>query len=116
MMFGIDYFLFYIPSFDTSCPVSAFVPKKLIANPQDVDLWCKVNGELRQTGNTKDMIFSIPYLVSYISQYFTLEPYDVILTGTPAGVGPVQPGDCIEGGLSNGKSDIVNFSFQVQDK
>jgi len=96
--------------FDTSCPVSAFVPKALIPNPQNVDLWCKVNGELKQNGNTKDMIFSIPFLISYISQYFTLEPNDVILTGTPAGVGPVGPGDRIEGGLS----DIVSISFQVQ--
>ena len=50
--------------FDTSCPVSAFIPKDSIPNPQDIDLWLKVNGEMRQDGNTKDMIFDIPTLIS----------------------------------------------------
>ena len=67
---------------------------------------------MKQKGNTKDMIFSIPHLVSFISQYFTLEPYDVILTGTPAGVGPVKAGDTIQGGLN----EIVKFDFNVQNK
>jgi len=98
--------------FDTSCPVSTFVPKDSIPNPDNLELWCKVNGELRQKGNTRDMIFSIPFLLSYISQHFTLEPYDVILTGTPSGVGPVKPGDSIQGGLS----DIVKMEFKVENK
>jgi len=98
--------------FDTSCPVSTFIPKSSVPDPHAIELWCKVNGNLKQSGNTKDMIFSIPHLVSYISDYFTLEPYDVILTGTPAGVGPVGFGDKIEGGLSN----LVNINFKVQNK
>jgi len=99
-------------SFDTSCPVSPFIPKSSIPDPQNVELWCKVNGALKQRGNTKDMIFTIPYLISYISQYFRLEPYDVILTGTPAGVSAVKAGDSIEGGLG----DVVQFNFDVKQR
>jgi 2-keto-4-pentenoate hydratase/2-oxohepta-3-ene-1,7-dioic acid hydratase in catechol pathway len=55
-----------------------------------------VNGETRQDGRTRDVIFDIPFLVSYISEAFTLLPGDVILTGTPAGVGLVEPGDRVE--------------------
>jgi len=95
--------------FDTSCPVSKFIPKEAIPDPHDIELWCKVNGVLKQKGNTNDMIFRIPYLISYISQYFTLEPNDVILTGTPAGVSGVNAGDVIQGGLSN----LVEFEFKV---
>lgn len=67
---------------------------------------------MKQNGNTKDMIFKIPYLISYISQYFTLEPNDVILTGTPAGVSGVKIGDVIQGGLG----ELVKFEFKVQQK
>ena len=99
-------------SFDTSCPVSQFIPKSSIPDPHNVELWCKVNGALKQSGNTKDMIFTIPYLISYISQYFRLEPYDVILTGTPAGVSAVKEGDVIEGGLG----DVVKINFGVKTR
>jgi 2-keto-4-pentenoate hydratase/2-oxohepta-3-ene-1,7-dioic acid hydratase in catechol pathway len=58
-----------------------------IADVQHLDLWLKVNGELVQTGNTSDMIFGIREVVSYVSQFMTLLPGDVISTGTPAGVG-----------------------------
>ena len=57
--------------FDTSLPVSAFIPATSIPDPHDVKLLCKVNGEMRQDGNTKDMIFNVPTLISFISQYFT---------------------------------------------
>ncbi|KAK7485873.1 hypothetical protein BaRGS_00022868 [Batillaria attramentaria] len=95
--------------FDTSCPVSSFIPKDKVPNPQNIQLWLKVNGATKQDGNTKDMIFSIPTLVAYISQFFTLEPGDVILTGTPSGVGPTNPGDTIQCGLS----DVVTMQFTV---
>jgi len=83
--------------FDTSLPVSGLIPATAIADPQNVDLACSVNGEERQKGNTRDMIFSVPTLLSYISQYFTLEEGDLVLTGTPSGVGPVKHGDVITG-------------------
>lgn len=96
--------------FDTSCPVSEFIPKDKIADPQNVDLWLKVNGEMRQTGNTKDMIFPIPFLVNWISHRFTLDVGDVILTGTPSGVGPVKDGDVIDCGLG----DLAKMTFNVK--
>lgn len=95
--------------FDTSCPVSDFIDKSKLSDPSNLQIWLKVNGQKKQDGNTKDMIFSLQYLVSYISNYFTLEEGDVILTGTPEGVGPVNPGDNIECGLA----DIVSMSFSV---
>ncbi|KAJ8036558.1 Acylpyruvase FAHD1, mitochondrial [Holothuria leucospilota] len=88
--------------FDTSCPISDFIPKDAIKNPQDVHLWLRVNEEtqLRQDGNTRDMIFKIPTIISYISKYMTLEEGDLILTGTPSGVGAVNSGDTITAGLA----------------
>ena len=95
--------------FDTSCPVSDFIVKDKIPDPQAVDLWLKVNGKMRQEGNTKNMIFSIAFLVSWLSRHFTLERGDVILTGTPSGVGPVKVGDVIECGLGT----VAKMSFPV---
>jgi 2-keto-4-pentenoate hydratase/2-oxohepta-3-ene-1,7-dioic acid hydratase in catechol pathway len=79
--------------FDTACPLSAFVPAEQIADPQELRITLSVNGEPRQDGSTALMIHRIPELVSYISSIFTLLPGDLILTGTPAGVGPVKSGD-----------------------
>ncbi|ODM90695.1 Acylpyruvase FAHD1, mitochondrial [Orchesella cincta] len=94
--------------FDTGCPVGKFIPKASISDPHNLELWCKVNGALKQKGNTKDMIFKIPYLISYISQYFTLEPYDMILTGT-CRCKWVSKGDVIQGGLAN----LAEIKFKV---
>jgi 2-keto-4-pentenoate hydratase/2-oxohepta-3-ene-1,7-dioic acid hydratase in catechol pathway len=58
----------------------------LVGDPQNLKLECKVNGETRQSSNTSDMIFSVPQIVSYISQHMTLKPGDIIFTGTPEGV------------------------------
>lgn len=96
--------------FDTACPIGNFISKDVIRDPHDLNVWLKVNDQLRQNGFTKDMHFTIPVLLSYISKYFTLEPGDVILTGTPAGVGAVNPGDVIEAGIEG----ITKFSFKVQ--
>lgn len=96
--------------FDTSCPIGDLISTDKLQQPDNVQLWLKVNGQTKQDGNTKDMIFSIPYLISYISKYFTLEEGDVILTGTPSGVGPVDKGDIIDAGIS----DITSFKFQVE--
>ncbi|CAG7820335.1 unnamed protein product [Allacma fusca] len=98
--------------FDTSCPVSDFIPKDKILDPHNLELWLDVNGVSKQRGTTQDMIFTLPYLISYISEYFTLEANDVILTGTPAGVGPVVSGDVIKAGIR----DIVEYSFRVEQK
>ncbi|KAF5299472.1 hypothetical protein FQR65_LT01052 [Abscondita terminalis] len=94
--------------FDTSCPVSKFIPKKCI-DLNNVPLWSCVNGEVRQDGNTCDFIFSVPTLISYITRYVTLEPCDLIITGTPPGMGPVKPGDVIDAGIK----EVIGFTVSV---
>jgi acylpyruvate hydrolase len=81
--------------FDTACPLSDFVPAGTVADPQALNLKLAVNGELRQNGCSSDMINSIATIIAHISGIFTLDPGDVILTGTPAGVGQVSAGDII---------------------
>ncbi|XP_064466101.1 acylpyruvase FAHD1, mitochondrial-like [Ornithodoros turicata] len=98
--------------FDTSCPVGSFIPKENVPEPHELSLWCRVNGQLRQEGRTSDMIFNIPTIISYISGFFTLEPGDLILTGTPAGVGPIRSGDVIEAGLEGHSK--MKFSVEQQ--
>ncbi|SKC65932.1 fumarylacetoacetate hydrolase family protein [Krasilnikoviella flava] len=80
--------------FDTSCPLGPWIVTDL--NPEDVAVRSRVNGELKQDGRTADMVFDVPFLVSYISKAMTLLPGDVILTGTPAGVGRIDHGDRVE--------------------
>ena len=81
--------------FDTFCPVGPVVSDEV--DPEaGLTVETRVNGELRQHGSTLDFIFSIPALLSYISAAITLEPGDLILTGTPAGVGPLKAGDVVE--------------------
>jgi 2-keto-4-pentenoate hydratase/2-oxohepta-3-ene-1,7-dioic acid hydratase in catechol pathway len=79
--------------FDTFCPLGPWIETEL--DPSDLAVTCTVGGELRQAGRTKQMVFDVPTLVSYISEAFTLLPGDVILTGTPAGVGPMDVGDTV---------------------
>nr|WP_293845887.1 fumarylacetoacetate hydrolase family protein [uncultured Arsenicibacter sp.] len=94
-------------SCDTFAPLGPYlVTKDEVANPNSLRLWLSVNGEMLQDSNTDDMIFDVPTLVSYISQFMTLLPGDVITTGTPAGVGLglnpqrfLKPGDVVELGI-----------------
>ncbi|MBW3619090.1 MAG: fumarylacetoacetate hydrolase family protein [Actinobacteria bacterium] len=79
--------------FDTFCPLGPAIATDI--DPHDVGVRCLVNGDLRQDGTTRDLVFDVPTLVSYISQAMTLLPTDVVLTGTPAGVGPLVPGDTV---------------------
>jgi len=81
--------------FDTSAPVSDIIPKSNIPDPHKLTVRCTVNSNIRQEGSTGDMIFSIPAVIEYLSSLFTLEPGDIIFTGTPEGVGPVHDGDRI---------------------
>lgn len=80
---------------DTFGPMSDPVPICTIGDLQSLDLVLKVNGEVRQKGNTRDMIFTIPFLISYISRYMTLEKGDVLITGTPEGVSEIVSGDVV---------------------
>lgn len=83
--------------FDTSCPISDFVPAERVADPNQLELSLKVNGELRQLGNTNMMMRSVERIISEMSEFFTLEPGDIILTGTPAGVSRLVSGDRLIG-------------------
>ncbi|ANB61214.1 fumarylacetoacetate hydrolase family protein [Anoxybacteroides amylolyticum] len=81
---------------DTFGPMGPFfVDKEDIDDVSDLELRTYVNGELRQRGNTKDLIYSIPELIAFISSFMTLEPNDVILTGTPKGLSHIYPGDVV---------------------
>lgn len=95
---------------DTFCPVSGFIPKEEVVDPANLNLWLKVDGQLKQSGNTKDMLFPIPKIISYASGIMKLEYGDVILTGTPKGVGPVLSGQVIECGIAG----LREMAFQVQ--
>jgi 2-keto-4-pentenoate hydratase/2-oxohepta-3-ene-1,7-dioic acid hydratase in catechol pathway len=81
--------------FDTFCPLGAgFGPEGV--DWRALEVTCRVNGELRQHGRAADMVFGVPALIAYISRIMTLEPGDVIATGTPDGVGPLAAGDTVE--------------------
>jgi len=81
-------------NFDTFCPLGPWVATGI--SPEDLAMELRLNGELRQSSRTSQMIFDVPHLVSFISEVMTLYPGDVIMTGTPPGVGEVSPGDRIE--------------------
>lgn len=86
---------------DTFTPISSVLPKEAVPDPDNLELWLKVDGEIRQKGSTQDMMFKIPFLISHISSIMTLLEGDVILTGTPPGVGPVKAGQKITAGITN---------------
>jgi 2-keto-4-pentenoate hydratase/2-oxohepta-3-ene-1,7-dioic acid hydratase in catechol pathway len=81
-------------SFDTFCPVGPWIVTNL--DPSNTSVTTRVNGEVKQHGNTSDMAFSVAFLVRYISQIMTLNPGDLIATGTPAGVSRMKYGDIVE--------------------
>lgn len=79
--------------FDTFCPIGPWIETEF--DPADAVITCSVNGELRQMGSTRDMVFPVRQLVAYVSSVMTLEPGDLLLTGTPSGVGPLVDGDVV---------------------
>jgi 2-keto-4-pentenoate hydratase/2-oxohepta-3-ene-1,7-dioic acid hydratase in catechol pathway len=79
--------------FDTFCPLG---PEVVAVDPADLEVTTTVNGEVRQRGRTRDMVYPVGELIAYISLCMTLEPGDAIFTGTPAGVGPLHDGDVVE--------------------
>ncbi|MDB5126097.1 fumarylacetoacetate hydrolase family protein [Mucilaginibacter sp.] len=90
-------------AFDNSAPVSNFLPKAKFADLYNVGFNLDINGETRQQGNTKDLLFSFERIIAFVSQYITLKKGDLIFTGTPEGVGKVQVGDRLEGFLEGEK-------------
>ncbi|RMH97658.1 MAG: fumarylacetoacetate hydrolase family protein [Calditrichaeota bacterium] len=96
--------------FDTFAPLSRFVPPEAVGDPFRMEFSLRVNGQLRQQGNTADMLFPLPELIAYLSGIFTLKPGDLIFTGTPEGVGPVHPGDVLQAeleGLTSLRVEVV---------
>lgn len=83
-------------AFDTACPLSAFVPADQVGDPQKLQIKLIVNDEVRQDGDTGDMMRSVAELIAAASAYFTLEAGDILLTGTPSGVGRIVSGDKLE--------------------
>lgn len=87
--------------FNGSAPISEMLPLDQFTDLQDINFGLQVNGEWRQNGNTKHMIYSFSYLVAYLSNFFTLKKGDLIYTGTPEGVGPVKEGDRLTAFIEN---------------
>lgn len=105
--------------FDTFLPVSEVIPKSsLLADPHDksVQLYLSVNGEVRQRDSTELMLFQIPRMLSDISKVMTLEVGDVVLTGTPKGVGSVKGGDVMTAGLVVGGREVEEGRMRVEVK
>jgi fumarylpyruvate hydrolase len=86
-------------AFDQSAPLSAIHRATEIGHPASGSIWIEVNGETRQRADLKGLIWPVPDVVAFLSQLFTLKPGDLIYTGTPAGVGPVKPGDRLHGAI-----------------
>lgn len=94
--------------FDHAAPCSALVPAEKIGHPTEGRIWLEINGETRQEGDLASQIWQVSEVIAYLSRLFVLEPGDLIMTGTPAGVGPVQRGDRLSGGVQGiGTLDIV---------
>jgi len=85
--------------FDQSAPCSDLVPASRIGHPSAGRIWLDVNGTTRQSADIADLIWSVPEMIAYLSRLFELKAGDLIMTGTPAGVGPVVRGDLLEGGV-----------------
>jgi 2-keto-4-pentenoate hydratase/2-oxohepta-3-ene-1,7-dioic acid hydratase in catechol pathway len=82
---------------DSFCPMGPYlVPADIVKDPHNLNIELRVNGKIKQSANTRDMIFKIPEIIAFISRYITLSPGDIICTGTPAGVSPLQNGDDVE--------------------
>lgn len=98
--------------FDTFAPISSVVKKEEIMNPNNIDLLLKVNGEIRQHSNTKYMIYPAEKIISFVSGIMTLERGDLIMTGTPEGVGEIKEGDILQATLDN----ICSLTVDVRKK
>ena len=95
--------------FDASAPCSPIYPVEVVGHPDNGEIWLKVNGVLKQQGDLQDLIWTIPEVISAISQAVALAPGDLIYSGTPAGVGPLQPGDYVTGGVEG----VAEFGFTI---
>lgn len=99
--------------FDTFCPISAVIPKSLIPDPHNVVLHLSVNGEIKQQDNTELMLYRIPRQLQDVSRVMTLEKGDIVITGTPKGVGPVVPGDVMKAGMRIDGKEVEEARIEV---
>ncbi|KAJ2162349.1 hypothetical protein GGF46_000713 [Coemansia sp. RSA 552] len=99
--------------FDTFTPIGPFIPASMIPDPQNVRLWIEVAGHIKQDGMTDAMIFPIPQLLEHVSRVMTLEEGDLVLTGTPKGVGPIQPGEHVVAGLEYQGRELSRIKFDA---
>jgi len=97
-------------AFDGAAPTSKFIPIRQFEDINNLNFSIKVNGETKQLGNTKDMIFNFDYIISFVSKFFTLKIGDLVYTGTPAGVGPVEINDKVECFIENNR--IMSFNVK----
>ncbi|WP_017259372.1 fumarylacetoacetate hydrolase family protein [Pedobacter arcticus] len=97
-------------AFDNSAPVSEFMAKTAFEDLNNIEFSLLVNDELKQSGNTADMIHNFDKIISYASQYFTLKKGDLIFTGTPAGVSKINIGDKLKGYLQH--TELLNFEIK----
>ena len=93
-------------SFDNSAPCTALKTAAMVGHPAKGAIWLKVNGKITQEGDLSQMIWNVPETISYLSQLITLRAGDLIMSGTPAGVGPVKAGDRLEGHV-DGVGDLT---------
>jgi fumarylpyruvate hydrolase len=93
-------------AFDNSAPCTALKTVSLVGHPDKGAIWLKVNGRITQQGDLSEMIWNVPETIAYLSKLITLRAGDLIMSGTPAGVGPVQPGDKLEGHV-DGVGDLT---------
>ncbi|KAI0898362.1 hypothetical protein F4806DRAFT_458070 [Annulohypoxylon nitens] len=99
--------------FDTFLPMSNLIEKSAIPNPHSIDIYLTVNDKVQQADSTELMLFQIPRVLSDISKVMTLEKGDIILTGTPKGVGPVVPGDIMRAGIKVNGKEIEESKIEV---
>lgn len=99
--------------FDTFCPMSNIISKSQIPDPHNAEVFLTVNGEPRQDDSTELMLFQIPRMLSDISKVMTLEKGDIVLTGTPKGVGSVKAGDVMRAGIRVGGKEIEEGKIEV---
>lgn len=98
--------------FDTFAPIGPKIVDEKNIDTSNLDIWLKVNSEYKQHSNTSNMIFSVEELVSFISKIMTLQPMDIIATGTPEGVGQINDGDIIEAGVDG--IGVLKFSAKEE--
>ena len=92
---------------DTFGPMSEPVPVSGVGDLQNLELTLTVNGEVRQSGNTANMIFPVARLISYVTRFMTMEPGDILITGTPEGVSEIRPGEVVRAEIS-GVGSVTN--------